>query len=154
MHTPTNAMPSFTRPLSAPADLQALQAEEPLELPPDPEGAGAGDLASRLWRLERCLGRHPGIVAVAVVPRPGDAARAASVDIHTAAELAVFVSPAPYQVLERSALQAWVRDALPDHDCRLDWFQMQRLPRAPSGEVLREQLARWWIDGLLLPLGD
>lgn len=138
-----------------------------LELSPDPAGAagveGASDLASRTWRLERCLARHPGVVAVAVVARPHRSPWERSMSTGDGSEglpperapaLAAFVSPTPYQVLERAALEAWVRDALPGAAEPVMWFQMQRLPRAPTGEVLREQLARWWMEGLLLPLGD
>ena len=138
-----------------------------LELNPDPAGAigveSSSDLASRTWRLERCLARHPGVVAVAVVARPHRSPWERSMAAGGGTDglppeqvpvLAAFVSPAPYQVLERAALEAWVRDALPGAAEPVTWFQMQRLPRAPSGEVLRDQLARWWLDGLLLPLGD
>lgn len=157
MQPTVHAMTAATGPLPPALELNLDPAE--------PVGdEGACDLASRTWRLERCLARHPGVVAVAVVARPhrsplersrspgGDSAE--SLPPERVPMLAAFVSPAPYQVLERAALEAWVRDALPGAAEPVMWFQMQRLPRAPTGEVLREQLARWWVEGLLLPLAD
>lgn len=130
----------------------AADAGGPASVWPGMDDPMPGDEASRVWRMERRLARHPGVAQVAVVARRSPPR--APEDERPQAALAVFVSPAPYQVLERGVLEAWVRQGVPGEVSDVAWFQMERLPRAPTGELLREELVRWWTNGLLLPMAD
>lgn len=85
-----------------------------------------------LTEVEAALAQAPGVLEVAVVPRP-DAIR----DVVPVAYVVQRDATSPIDVDE---LNAWALKNLPPQACPRDWHQVDELPRTSVGKIRRSQL--------------
>jgi crotonobetaine/carnitine-CoA ligase len=85
-----------------------------------------------LTEVEAALAQAPGVLEVAVVPRP-DPIR----DVVPVAYVVPRNSEVPLDVEE---LNAWASTNLPPQACPRDWHQVTELPRTSVGKIRRSQL--------------
>jgi amino acid adenylation domain-containing protein len=90
-------------------------------------------LRIELGEIETALERRSGVAQAAVIVRPDAAGNDA---------LAAFVMPAAGTTLEVAALRRELRNELPAALVPTFWFELEALPRLPSGKVDRGALAR------------
>lgn len=85
-----------------------------------------------LTEVEAALAQAPGVLEVAVVPRPDP--------IRDVVPVAYVVPRRAETPLDIEELNAWAAENLPPQSCPRDWHQVDELPRTSVGKIRRSQL--------------
>jgi crotonobetaine/carnitine-CoA ligase len=85
-----------------------------------------------LTEVEAALAQAPGVLEVAVVPRPDP--------IRDVVPVAYVVARNAETPLDIDELTAWASNNLPPQACPRDWHQVAELPRTSVGKIRRSQL--------------
>ncbi len=90
-------------------------------------------------QLEELLFKHETVGEVAVVGLPDD---------RMGEEVGAFLRPAPGQVLDKTALFAYLREHLSPQKTPRYWFEVDEYPMTGSGKIQKFVLRQQWQDGL------
>jgi len=93
--------------------------------------------------IEELLFQHPSVGEVAVVGLP---------DERMGEEIAVFLRPAPGQVLDRNALFAYLREHLSPQKTPRHWYELEEFPLTGSGKIQKFALRDAWSRGTYEPM--